>query len=108
MRSKADETLVIVETLICPLQISFLDSLILGGSRGQATQVESFKHLDPQRQMVDAVVGCQRRDQVRSSTQSVAYARFFNGGVAVTSYRDDAKYHSILRHHDVTSLAVSI
>ena len=27
MRSKADETLVIVETLICPLQISDLKSL---------------------------------------------------------------------------------
>ena len=27
---------------------------------------------------------------------------------SVTSHRDDVKYYVILRHHDVTSLAVSI
>ena len=31
MRSKADETLVIVETLICPLQISYLKSFSMLG-----------------------------------------------------------------------------
>ena len=29
-------------------------------------------------------------------------------GGSVTSHRDDVKYYVILRHHDVTSLAVSI
>ena len=38
----------------------------------------------------------------------VAYAGFFNGGGSVTLHRDDVKYYVILRHHDVTSLAVSV
>ena len=33
MRSKADETFVIVEILICPLQISHLDQLLVAWNR---------------------------------------------------------------------------
>ena len=36
----------------------------------------------------------------------MAYAEFFNGGGSVTSHRDDVKYYVILRHYNVTSLAV--
>ena len=39
---------------------------------------------------------------------SVTYAGFFNKGGSVTSHCDDVKFYVIRRHHDVTSLAVSI
>ena len=44
MRSKADETLVIVETLICPLQISHKTSLFLISSL--ASSIKSREHIE--------------------------------------------------------------
>ena len=42
-------------------------------------------------------------------TASSGIRRIFQwGGGLVTSHRDDVKYVILLRHHDVTSLAVSV
>ena len=47
-------------------------------------------------------------DLAQSAPEISGVRRIFQWGGLVTSHRDDLKCYVILRHHDVTSLAVSI
>ena len=53
MRSKADETLVIVETLICPLQTSQNQNVLLLTSKCAMQHKQKHKHTNKKKKKID-------------------------------------------------------